>query len=123
MRSEEQLEAQPGEKLEEKQPFPFVQSLTFGAGTFLTAGVVDLLAHLGPTGLVVGGIAAYVAAKHGPEIVEQVKELLPASSGDDAPDGPLPDSQQQRRSQRSLLDRALGRFPSTQETGWEEEPT
>ena len=99
----------PGEKLtEEKQAYPLSQSLTLGVGTFLTAGVVDLLAHLGPTGLVVGGLAAYIAARHGPEIVEQVRGILPspAPGDDEQPEEPRP-----QRSSRSVLDRALGRFP------------
>ncbi len=64
------------EQLEDQKPVPLSQSLGFGVGTFLTVGAVDLLAHLGPTGLVVGGILAYVAAKHGPELASQAREAL-----------------------------------------------
>jgi hypothetical protein len=28
---------------------PFAQTLSFGVGTFLAAGMVDLVAHFGPT--------------------------------------------------------------------------
>src|SRR5260221_5281098 len=101
----------------QQPPTPLVHSLTYGTGTFLAAGVVDLLAHLGRTGLVVGGIIAYAAAKHGPELVEQVRENLPSPAS--------PQVSRQRRNTvlaqhgrasagtraRSLLDRALGRFP------------
>ena len=55
------------ERVEDQHPIPLSQTLGFGAGTFLTVGVIDLLAHWGPTGLVIGGILAYVAAKQGPE--------------------------------------------------------
>jgi len=104
--SEEHLDEQPEEQLEEKQPLPLAQSLSFGAGTFLTFGLVDLLAHLGPTGLVVGGIVAYVVGKHGPEVTSQVREALPV----------LPSRQpgieeRRQRSKRSFMDRALGRHP------------
>src|SRR5260370_10353306 len=71
--SEEQL----NEQLKDQKPVPLSQSLGFGTGTFLTVGAVDLLAHLGPTGFLVGGIASYVAWRHGPELYEQVRGLLP----------------------------------------------
>jgi hypothetical protein len=35
---------------EERRSLPLAASLSYGAGTFLAAGMVDLLAHLGPTG-------------------------------------------------------------------------
>lgn len=66
------------EKIEEmpkKKTLP--QAVGFGTGTFLTFGAVDALAHLGPTGLVVGGIAAYIAAKHGPQIYDSVRSQIP----------------------------------------------
>lgn len=105
--SEEQLE----EQLEEKQPFPLAESLSYGAGTFLTVGLIDLLAHLGPTGLVIGGILAYVVGKHGPEVTGQVRKALPA------PPSRQPEIEApQRRGKRRLIDRALGRFPAQEET-------
>jgi hypothetical protein len=76
--SEEQLE----KHLEDKKSIPLSQTFGFGAGTFLTVGAIDLLAHLGPTGLVVGGIAAYVAAQHGPELIEQVRAMFPSPDPD-----------------------------------------
>jgi hypothetical protein len=104
--SEEHL----NEQLEDKTPVPLSQSLGFGAGTFLAVGAIDLLAHLGPTGLVVGGIAAYVAGKHGPELASQVREAFPSREsvqpGEERP---------RRNGGRSLIDRALGRFPVEQE--------
>src|SRR5258708_18334725 len=112
------------EQPKEQPPTPLVHSLGYGAGTFLAAGMVDLLAHLGPTGLVVGGIIAYAAAKHGPELVEQVRENLPSPA-------PLQVSRQRHnapeirrgsQSKRTLLDRALGRFPEEEETILAEQP-
>lgn len=82
---------------------PLSQVIGWGGGTFLTVGALDLLAHLGPTGLVVGGIAAFVAARHGPDLLNQIQDhfVLPAL--------PLPEKQEKQG--RSVLDRALGRFP------------
>jgi len=97
------------ESLEEKK-YPVKQAATFAGSMAVTMGLVDVLAHLGPTGLLVGGIASYVAWRHGPELYEQVRELLPfpAQAGQSEPAAKLP-----QRSGRSLLDRALGRFPET----------
>ncbi len=66
------------EQVEDQHPVPLTQTFGYGAGTFLTVGVIDLLAHWGPTGLVIGGIAAYVVARHGPELTSQVREALPS---------------------------------------------
>ena len=44
--SEEHLNEQPEDKPEEKPPVPLTQTLGFGAGTMLAAGMVDLVAHL-----------------------------------------------------------------------------
>src|SRR5260370_6112303 len=112
--SEERLNEQPEDKPEEKPAVPLTQALGFGAGTFLAAGMVDLVAHLGPTGLVVGGIAAYVASQHGPELASRVREALPSPA-------PLATKQAgkahtpRRNGGRSLLDRALGRFPEQED--------
>ena len=110
--SEAPREEQPEEQ---HPPTPLVHSLGYGAGTFLVAGMVDLLAHLGPTGLVVGGIIAYAAARHGPELVEQVRENLPSPA---SPQASRPTSNApalRRESKRTFLDRALGRFPPAEE--------
>jgi len=97
------------ETLEEKK-YPVKQSAAFAGSTAVTLGLVDVLAHLGPTGLLVGGIASYVAWRHGPELYEQVRQILPfpAQTGQSEPAEKLP-----QRSGRSLIDRALGRFPET----------
>jgi FtsK/SpoIIIE family/FtsK alpha domain len=105
-------EQQPEEQPEERQPVPLAHSLSFGAGTFLAAGVVDLLAHLGPTGLVIGGIAAWVAARHGPGLTSQVREALPS------PSSAQPGIEEgRRRGKRRFIDRALGRFPAAESPG------
>jgi len=109
----------PREEQPEEQhpPAPLVHSLGYGVGTFLAAGMVDLLAHLGPTGLVVGGIIAYAAARHGPELVEQVRETLPSPTSPQASRQRSNALSQQSGSQskRTVLDRALGRFPAEEE--------
>src|SRR5258708_22048129 len=110
MSEEQPREEQP----EDQHHVPLTQTLGFGAGTFLAAGMVDLVAHLGPTGLVVGGIAAYVASQHGPELASRVREALPSPA-------PLATKQAgkahlpRRNGGRSLLDRALGRFPEQED--------
>lgn len=48
-------------------------------GVASTAGIVDLAAHLGPNGLLVGAIAALVAARHGEDIVNGVRDRIPQS--------------------------------------------
>lgn len=78
------------------------ESILVGGGTFLAAGAFDVLAHLGPTGLVLGGIAALIAVRHGDEIMTGVKKFLPRRENEE--DVPQNEG-------RTLVDRALGRFP------------
>src|SRR5438552_4630735 len=101
------------EPVEEKTS-PMKQSAAFAGSTLVTMGLVDLLAHLGPTGLLVGGLASYVAWKHGPEVYEYVREKLPSPA---PPKQPEPLEQQPHKRGRSMMDRALGRFPDELETG------
>src|ERR1051326_3627385 len=61
----------------EEQPSPVKHSVAFASSTALVMGLADWIAHFGPTGLVVGGLASYVAWKHGPELYEQVRGKLP----------------------------------------------
>jgi hypothetical protein len=97
---------------------PALPSLALGGATLLTIGGFDVLAHLGPTGWLVGGIAAIIAARHGPSIIEGAKTwlALPAPVEDEE-ERPLrtpatpPALHRPTRSHRSILDRALGRFP------------
>src|ERR1700730_8339080 len=62
----------------EEQTYPMKQSAAFAGSTLVTMGLLDVLAHLGPTGLLVGGLASYVAWKHGPELYAYVREKLPS---------------------------------------------
>jgi hypothetical protein len=120
----ERGEEQPPE--EEKRPLSLGQSLSYGTGTFLAAGLVDLLGHLGPTGLVVGGIVAYAVAKHGPELVEQVREALPSPPAPPAVPRHVKQAHTARQgggSKRSILDRTLGRFPAQEDTPLEDVDT
>ena len=94
---------------------PFSEQLGFGVGAFLVAGGIDLFAHFGLTGLVVGGVAAYVASQHGPELVEQVRGARavrpsPTNRASGRVRRTL-SAENGGKSQRRLLDRALGRFP------------
>src|SRR5215470_9792464 len=81
------------------------EQFTLACGTMLAATGVDLLAHLGPTGLVVGGILAFAAARHGQGLYRQVQGLLSPA--------PRSNSEHKRGHQRSVLDRPLDRFPET----------
>jgi hypothetical protein len=84
------------------------EQITLASGTMLAATGVDLLVHLGATGLVVGGILAFAAARHGQGLYRQVQALLSPA--------PAPRSHPGKsRNKRSVLDRALGRFPDTRE--------
>jgi hypothetical protein len=108
---------------EETPTYPLTQSAAFAGSTFVTMGLVDLVAHLGPTGLLVGGLASYVAWKHGPELYASVRRRLPSSQT--SPEHADQEEQQSRhQGGRSFLDRALGRYPETlEEDGQEEETT
>ncbi len=95
------------EPMEEKR-HPVKHSAAFAGSTLVTMGLVDVLAHLGPTGLLVGGLASYVAWKHGPELYEYVREKLPSHTPSKQPEQ---EDERPRKRGRSLLDRAIGRFP------------
>jgi hypothetical protein len=95
--------------MEEEAPTPpLTQSVSMAGSVLAGAGIIDLLAHLGPTGWFVGGLAALVAWRHGPDAYAHLRETLARLSSHPAPDVPLPRVQQGR----SVLDRALGRFPA-----------
>jgi len=91
--------------------------------TFLVAGGVDLVGHLGLTGLVVGGIAAYVASQHGPQLLEQVRGAWPARPSSPQAEAPRTLASESGTNKRSVLDRALGRFPAHEQTGLEDVET
>jgi hypothetical protein len=84
------------------------QSAMAAGGTALTAGLIDVAMHMGPTGLVVGGIASYLAWRHGPDLIERVKELLP----NQVQNGGTPDAgstENREPGKRTFADRLLGR--------------
>ena len=93
---------------EEVAPAPEKHSLSGALGTLATMGLVDMLAHLGPTGLLVGGIASYVVWKHGPEVYEQLGAQLPLPA--------MPELPHKKQGSRSFWDRALGRHPRVVES-------
>lgn len=64
----------------EEKTYPIRQSAAFASTTFATMGLIDVLAHLGPTGLLVGGMASYVAWRHSPELYEYIKDRLALTS-------------------------------------------
>src|SRR5579875_4221411 len=99
--------------------YPVQQAAAFAGGTLVVGGLLDMLAHLGPTGLLVSGMASYVAWRHGPELYEQVRGLLPALPAPaEREDGePVAQAEQapgaRTPARRSLWDRALGRSPES----------
>lgn len=106
---------------EEQAVYPLTHSAAFAGSTLVTMGFVDLVAHLGPTGLLISGLASYVAWKHGPELYAYAREKFAVSQ---EPSSEAPETAQQPRSskpKRSLLDRALGRFPEPVEKEEEDE--
>src|SRR6266496_1984429 len=89
--------------------YPMKQQATFAGGAAVTMALVDAIAHLGPTGLLISGLAGYVAWKHGPELYElaarEVRGIIPSHSSE---------TSQQKSEQshgRSFWDRAMGRYP------------
>jgi hypothetical protein len=86
----------------ETQHVPEKHSLGGALGAFAAMGLVDVLAHLGPTGLVIGGIASYVTWKHGPEVWEHLGSQISLPT--------LPEKLT-KHGGRSFWDRALGRYP------------
>jgi hypothetical protein len=94
----------------EEQRYPMKQSAAFAGTTFATMGLIDLFAHLGPTGLVVAGLASYVAWRHGPELCEQVRGILPpAPSQSERREGAQEEEEPAQQQGRTFLDWALGR--------------
>ncbi len=91
-----------------EKKYPVKQSAAFAGSAAITMTIIDLFGHLGPTGLLVGGITSYVAWRHGPELYEQVRGLLPvpAQAGQSEP-------AEKHSQRRSWLDRALGRHNET----------
>jgi hypothetical protein len=86
------------------------QSAAFASSTFVTMGLVDLFGHWGPTGLLIAGLASYVAWNHGPEVLEniagQVREILPPSE-EQADEEQIETSDDEQPRRRSFWERAL----------------
>lgn len=99
---QDELEQQ-GQKI-----YPLKHKLGLAASAFLPISGLDLLAHLGPTGLLIGAIAGYVAWELGPDALSGIKRelstLAPARVAQEKPRG------------RSIPDKLLGRYPAEQET-------
>jgi hypothetical protein len=108
----------------EKTSAPVLPSVGMAFSTFAAAGVVDVAAHLGPTGVFLGVVGAIVAYRHGPQTYAWLHEHFPALplSMRTPPAVPEPLAVAQRcapptdaPTRRSLLDRAFGRFPVVSE--------
>jgi Helicase HerA, central domain len=106
----EQRPAMQEEPVDE-QAYPLKHSAACAGTTMVTMGLIDVLAHLGPTGLLVGGLASYVAWRHGPQLYDYVRQKFPAA--------PAPGDEQTEPAEeepvytgtRSIVDRLLGNYP------------
>jgi hypothetical protein len=109
---------------QEAKRYPIKQSATMAGGAAVTMALVDLFAHMGPTGLLVSGLAGYVAWRHGPEIYEQVEQqvrgFIPSHPKAQEPEGDQA-KPAARSKGRSFWDRALGHFPDQAEPGNDEQ--
>lgn len=98
----------------EEQPkrYPIKQSAGLAGGAALTGAMIDWLAHLGPTGLLVSGLAGYVAWQHGPEIVAYVRErweeAFPGEQESDEQPEPESEDEQPRKQGRTFFEHAFG---------------
>jgi hypothetical protein len=111
MRKEEQ--EQQEQHTGDKKPSPLQQSAAWAGGTFLASLPFDIFGHFGPTGLLVGGLASYVAWRHGPEVYEQiagqVRGMLPSpASSEDSSEPPS------SKRERTWVERAFGHFPEAE---------
>ncbi len=96
--------------------YPAPVSAKFAGGTLITA--LPVLAHFGPTGLLLRGIASLVAYRHGPEIYDMARDTLPFLP---SLEGRKAGSEQAGTPQgRSFWDRALGRYPDQDEPAQED---
>src|SRR6266487_983847 len=95
----------------EEKKYPLPVSAKFAGGTLLAVLPFDLLAHLGPTGLLVGGLASYVAWKHGPQVYDLMRDTLPFLPALE------PEENAEKKQGRSFWERAFGLTPS----GYEDE--
>lgn len=84
-------------------PVPLGLQVKSAGGALLVTGLIDVFAHGGWTGLLVGGgIAAIIAWRHGPEVVSGIQQYLPMQ---EAPHRKVP------KHQRTFWQRALGIEP------------
>src|SRR5579859_5503228 len=119
--SQEHKTAATTEMAGEEKQYPVQQSMAFSGTTFATFGLIDLLAHFGPTGLVLAGMAAYVAYRHGPEVAEQVRGIFPPTAQEEEMVvDQEPETPQKRAPKRSVLDWAFS-LPSSKEEGDQEQ--
>jgi hypothetical protein len=119
--------SQQMEEAEEKKSPPPTAIKYAAGGTLLATLPFDVLAHFGPTGLVVGGMLSYVVYKHGQEFYELARDTFPflpaLSSGGPAEPGdekvtnlPAPTT-----GKRSLTDRMFGLHPDQQDASQREQ--
>ncbi len=63
------------EQQQQEKKYPAPISAKFAGGALVTA--IPVLAHFGPTGLLLSGIAGLIAYRHGPEIYDMARDTLP----------------------------------------------
>lgn len=63
------------QQIQQEKKYPAPLSAKFAGGALVTA--VPILAHFGPTGLLLSGVASLIAYRHGPEMYEMARDTLP----------------------------------------------
>jgi hypothetical protein len=111
---EEPREQRPAihEEPVDEQAYPLTHSAACGGITIVTMGLIDVLAHLGPTGLLVGGLASYVAWRHGPELYDYVRQKFPAAPAPGDEQAEPAEEEPVYTGTRSIVDRLLGNYPA-----------
>ncbi len=95
------------QQVSKEKAYPAPVSAKFAGGALITA--LPVLAHFGPTGLLLSGIASLVAYRHGPEIYDMARDTLPFLPSLEGRKAKL--EQEGTQPRRSFWDRALGRYP------------
>ncbi len=63
------------EEQQQEKKYPAPVSAKFAGGALVAA--IPMLAHFGPTGLLLSGVAGLIAYRHGPEMYDMARDTLP----------------------------------------------
>src|SRR6266516_5246842 len=96
------------QQIQQEKKYPAPLSAKFAGGALVTA--VPILAHFGPTGLLLSGVASLIAYRHGPEMYAMARDtlpVLPSLEGRGEPRARTSD-------ERTMWDRLIGYRPDDQ---------